>query len=192
MRRYFGVSPFNYLLIQSLHVLSPEGGFQSRHFVNHASKRPNIRLAIIGLVLPDLWGSVVGSACLGVEQPLFGYLWHVHIPQFNCSILVDKDIGWLLIILIPSNLYAGSSSRGEPLALSPPKWKCSKSRFPRSLWSFFNYQLFFSTNLRYSHIPLLYSSVNTIPKRIAWLVYKSLFVLNYVIISYRRQNSHFI
>ncbi len=62
------------LLIESLHVFSPEGWLQSDGLIEDTAQGPDVAFMIVGLVPPYLGTSIVGCAGLSVEEALFGHL----------------------------------------------------------------------------------------------------------------------
>ena len=53
-------------LEQAIHVIRLEGRLQMAHLVGHAAERPDVRLEIVRLILPNLWASVVRRASLRI------------------------------------------------------------------------------------------------------------------------------
>ena len=59
------VLALEHALEQAIHVIRLEGRLQMAHLVGHAAERPDVRLEIVRLILPNLWASVV--RCTGLR-----------------------------------------------------------------------------------------------------------------------------
>lgn len=81
--RNLRVLSLQHFLEQSIHVIGFERGLQGCDLIEHTTETPQIALAVIGLVLPDLRTSVVRSACLSVEQTLLGHLGNIQVSKFG-------------------------------------------------------------------------------------------------------------
>lgn len=60
------VDSCSYFLEEAGHVFGSKGRQQREHLVKDAAEGPHVALGVVGLVLPDFWACVVGSACLSV------------------------------------------------------------------------------------------------------------------------------
>lgn len=86
---------FNYLLVETLHVVCSERRHEGAHLVEHAAERPNVTLAVVRLVAPHLRTGIVGRSCLSVTQPLLDNLRDVQVSKFRLHVLKEKQIGTL-------------------------------------------------------------------------------------------------
>ena len=77
---------------ETSHIVCSEWWHQCAHLVNDATERPDIRLKIIWLILPDLRTCIVRSACLRLAQAVLGNLRYVQVTQLCGLVLVEKDI----------------------------------------------------------------------------------------------------
>ena len=66
MARNGRVLALEHALEQAIHVIRLEGRLQMAHLVGHAAERPDVRLEIVRLILPNLWASVVRRASLRI------------------------------------------------------------------------------------------------------------------------------
>jgi hypothetical protein len=89
------VLTLEHTLEKPVHVIGAEGRDQSTHLVSYAAERPDIRLKVIGLILPDLRTGVVGGTSLGVEEAFLGHLRDIQITQLGCLVLVKEDVSTL-------------------------------------------------------------------------------------------------
>lgn len=71
------VSSFKDLLIESVHVVCLEGRFQSAHFIENTTQRPDIAFRVVRLVFPYFGRGVIGRTCLRVQHSSFRYFAHV-------------------------------------------------------------------------------------------------------------------
>ena len=85
----------SYSLEQALHVFRLKGRLQSGHLVNHTSQRPNVRLAVVRLVLPHLRTRVIRRPCLRIQQAVFCHLRHIEVTELGLASLGQEDIGAL-------------------------------------------------------------------------------------------------
>ena len=68
-----------HLLVEPLHIICSKRRLQGTCLINHTSQRPDITLAIIGLISPHFGTCVVWGTSLGVDQSIFGDLRDVKI-----------------------------------------------------------------------------------------------------------------
>jgi hypothetical protein len=73
MGRYFRVNALKNLLEEAIHVLSSKGRLQSCDLIEHTAERPDVALAIIGLIFPYLGACIVRSTCLCIEQASWSF-----------------------------------------------------------------------------------------------------------------------
>ena len=83
VRFYWLVSALKYRLVEAVHVLGAERWFQCGHLIENTAQRPNITLAIVGLILPHFWGCVVRCASLRVEHALFCDLGDIQVAKLR-------------------------------------------------------------------------------------------------------------
>jgi hypothetical protein len=57
-------------LVETLHIFCLEGRFERDHFVDHATKRPDITFDVIRLIFPDFRRGVVWGTCLSIVESL--------------------------------------------------------------------------------------------------------------------------
>jgi hypothetical protein len=69
-----GVTSLDDLFVETIHVFSAERRFEGNHFIDNTAQGPDVRLGVIGFVLPDLGTGIVGSPGLGVEESVLGDL----------------------------------------------------------------------------------------------------------------------
>mmetsp|Transcript_11534 Transcript_11534/g.17392 ORF Transcript_11534/g.17392 Transcript_11534/m.17392 type:complete len:202 (-) Transcript_11534:470-1075(-) len=81
--RDFLVGALQHSLVEPVHILSPEGWLESSHFIDHTAKGPNIGLAVVRLILPDLRGSIIRCSRLGIKQPLLSNLRDIQVAQLG-------------------------------------------------------------------------------------------------------------
>ena len=62
------VNSFHNPLIESFHVLGREGRVEGDELVEDAAERPDVRLVVVGFVLPDLGARVVRRSCLRLQN----------------------------------------------------------------------------------------------------------------------------
>ena len=62
-----GIGPFKDSFEKSVHIISPKWWNKCTHFIEHTSKRPNIRFAIVWLVLPNFWARIIWGSCLSIK-----------------------------------------------------------------------------------------------------------------------------
>ena len=77
-------------LVKALHVIGTEGRNESTHFVKDAAKRPDITLAIVWLILPDLRASIIRRACLSVAETFLDDLGDVQITKLRLHVLKEE------------------------------------------------------------------------------------------------------
>lgn len=70
---HFLVLPGDDFLIESIHVVCNKRRFKSKHFVEHAAKRPDVALHRVGQVLPHFRARVARGPCLSIVHPVAGY-----------------------------------------------------------------------------------------------------------------------
>ena len=87
------------LLVEALHIVGTEWRDKRTHLVQDTAERPNVTLAIVRLVTPDLRTSVVGCSCLSVTQALFNDLTDVEISQFSLHVFKEEQIGTLHVTM---------------------------------------------------------------------------------------------
>jgi len=58
-------------LVETLHVIGPKRWHKRAHLVEHTAQRPNVTLAIVGLISPHFRARVVRCTRLGVAQAFF-------------------------------------------------------------------------------------------------------------------------
>jgi hypothetical protein len=92
MGRNRRVLPFEHSFVKTVHIVGTEWGHQRAHFVDNATERPNVRLQIIGLVLPHLRTRVVRRSRLRVEKTLLSHLAHIEITKLRCAIFIQEDV----------------------------------------------------------------------------------------------------
>ena len=80
------------LFVEALHVVGAEGRHQGAHLVQDAAKRPNVALAVVGLVAPHLWTRVVRSACLRVTQALLHNFRDVKIAKLRLHVFEQEQV----------------------------------------------------------------------------------------------------
>lgn len=78
--------------VEIVHVCSPERRNQGQGLVQDAAKRPDITLAIVRLVIPDLRTSIVWSARLCIQEACLCYFGDIHIAKTSSAILFKKEI----------------------------------------------------------------------------------------------------
>ena len=64
---YLWILPFQDTFKESIHIICSERRNKSTHFIKNATKRPDIRFAIVGLVLPNLRACIIRSPSLGIK-----------------------------------------------------------------------------------------------------------------------------
>jgi hypothetical protein len=79
MRGNVLVLPLEHLLVQATLVLGRKGWLQRAHLVDDLAQRPNVRLYVVGLILPHLGTGVVRRARLGVKESLLGHLRYIQV-----------------------------------------------------------------------------------------------------------------
>ena len=80
------------LFVEALHVVCTEGRHQGAHLVQDAAKRPNVALAVVGLVAPHLGTRVVWSACLRVAQALLDNFRDVKIAKLRLHVFEQEQV----------------------------------------------------------------------------------------------------
>lgn len=90
---YFFILAALDLLEEGVHVLAFEGRPECAHLIENATKRPNITLETVRLVVPDLGTGVVRSPGLGVGQVLAEQDRDVHVSDFWNVFLAEEDVG---------------------------------------------------------------------------------------------------
>ena len=63
----FIINSLHHFVIEAFKILSSEWRLESSELIYDASTRPDVRLRVVGLILPHLWTSVVRSARLGIK-----------------------------------------------------------------------------------------------------------------------------
>ena len=81
MGRYFREPPLQHFFVEPGHVLSSERRSKRYGFVQYASQRPDVALAVVWLVTPYFRGSVVRRSRLSIEKPLFGDFGNIHVSK---------------------------------------------------------------------------------------------------------------
>jgi hypothetical protein len=66
MRRNLRINALEHLLIETFHISGSKRGLQAAHFVENAAKGPDVALAVVGLISPNLRGSVIRRSSLCV------------------------------------------------------------------------------------------------------------------------------
>lgn len=77
---------------QPVHIFCPERWLEQGHFISDAPQRPNIRLAVVGPILPDFRRGIIRSPRLSMQKPLFGHFANIHVPDLDLSFR-NKYIG---------------------------------------------------------------------------------------------------
>ena len=95
MRRDLRVNALEHLFIETFHISGSKRGLQAAHFVENAAKGPDVAFAVVGLISPNLWRSVIRRSSLCVKHPSFGDFGYVQVPKLSRAILVKKNIGRL-------------------------------------------------------------------------------------------------
>jgi hypothetical protein len=67
MARNLRIGAFKDALEETVHVISPKRRNKGTHLIDYTAQGPNVRLVVIGLVLPNLGTCIVRSSSLGVE-----------------------------------------------------------------------------------------------------------------------------
>ncbi len=88
MGRDFRIYSLEYFFVETSHIVSSKRGSERNGLIEDTAERPNVRLAIVGLVTPHFWTCVVRGTCLSVKQSLLGNFTNVHIAKFRCSIFI--------------------------------------------------------------------------------------------------------
>lgn len=86
------VATFNNLLVEVLGVCRFEGRPESAHLVENAPSAPDVTLAIIWLISPDLRTAVVWRTCLCVQDARLRHLGHVEIAKLQLAIFHQEDV----------------------------------------------------------------------------------------------------
>jgi hypothetical protein len=92
MGRNLWIAALKYALEEPIHVISSERRHQGTHLIYDTAERPDIRLVIIRLVLPDFRAGIVRSTSLGVKQTLFSNLRHIEVSKLGCVVFVKKNV----------------------------------------------------------------------------------------------------
>jgi hypothetical protein len=69
----------NHFLEESFHTVTLEGRSQANTFIEDTPQTPEIGLAAVRLIHPDLRTSIVWGTCLGVAQPRLSYLGDIQV-----------------------------------------------------------------------------------------------------------------
>lgn len=94
VRRDSGVGRAQDLEDEALHGVGVEGVAERAHLVEDAAEGPDVRLLVVGLLLADLRGQVVGRADGGLGA-VVGVLEHsgdAEVADFDLSVLVHEDV----------------------------------------------------------------------------------------------------
>ena len=81
-----------HLLVETVHIGGAEWRFEGRHFVDDAASRPDIRLSVIRLVVPDLGRGIVWRPGLGVKESPLSYLRNVHVSDFCDPVFAEENV----------------------------------------------------------------------------------------------------
>lgn len=96
--RYSWEVTFEDLLIETLHVISSEGRFQSNDFVQDTTEGPYVTFNVIRLIPPNFRTRIIRSAGLRVvKTPLIGYFRHIHVSKFGSEIFIEENIRTLQV-----------------------------------------------------------------------------------------------
>lgn len=83
---YPGEFPLDDFFVEALHIVSSEGWYKRTHLVKNATKRPDIALAVVGLIAPHLGARVVRGARLRVTEAFLDDFGDVKIAQFRLHV----------------------------------------------------------------------------------------------------------
>lgn len=86
------VSAYFDSFVQLIHVLAPKWRLEAAELVHYAPERPDVTLSSIALVIPDLRGSIVGSASLRLGQALSQLPSNIKVAQKRISLFREEDI----------------------------------------------------------------------------------------------------
>lgn len=89
------VLAFDYLLIQSLHVVGTKRRHKSTHLVEDAAQRPDVTFGIVRLVAPNFRTGIVRSAGLSVAESLLNNFRDVEVTKLCLHVLEQEDVGTL-------------------------------------------------------------------------------------------------
>lgn len=96
---------FEHPLVEAVHVFGPKRWYQSTYLIYDTAQRPDIALAIIGEILPNLWRSIVGRSRLCIEHSLLRHLGHIEITELghlmDLLVLSIKNINvlrWIIVV----------------------------------------------------------------------------------------------
>ena len=91
------VNSFHDSLIETFHVLGREGRVEGHQLVEDAAERPDIRLVVVGFVLPDLGTRIVRRASLRLQNARLGNLRNIEISQLDHALFRQKHVCALYI-----------------------------------------------------------------------------------------------
>ena len=72
---------------------------QRQRLVQHAPQTPDVALAVVWLVVPDLGTSIVGCSRLRVEEASLGHFGNVHVTEAGATITFQEDISRFYITM---------------------------------------------------------------------------------------------
>lgn len=78
--------------VEVVHVLGPERRMQSKCLIEHTAQAPDVTLAVVRFVVPDLRAGVIRSSRLCVEKASFGHFRDVHVAQSSSAIALQEQV----------------------------------------------------------------------------------------------------
>ena len=91
----------------------PKRRHAANHLVKNAAKRPDITLAVVRLVAPNLWTSIIRRSSLSVAQTFFNDLADVEITQLRLHVLKQEQIRTLHIAMQNATDVEGAESADD-------------------------------------------------------------------------------
>ena len=97
VRGYFRIDAFEYSIIETLHIFGGKWWIEGNELVEDAPKRPNVRLIVIRLILPNLWTSIIRCTGLRLKNTSLCHFRYIKISQFDHAVLCQKYVGTFYI-----------------------------------------------------------------------------------------------
>lgn len=79
-------------------------------FIDQATKGPHVRRLVVWFVTPDFGAHVVRCPNLSFKEPVLHAFAHIHVSDFDRSIITQETIGWLQVAM--ANLLAMKVRKG--------------------------------------------------------------------------------
>lgn len=77
-------------LVEALHVIGPKRWYERAHLVEHTAQRPNVTLAVVGLISPHFWARIIWCTRLSVAQTFFDDFRDVEVTKFCLHVFEEE------------------------------------------------------------------------------------------------------